>query len=230
MMLEPERAARLMAERLRRASQLAAARAEHRDGPDAAPSDAMPAWTGADRDWLVQRTLEELGIRCEATGALEDLKGFLIASHRGAEIVVSDRLAPDERLAVYAHLLAHALLEESPESTRTFFSRLEYVDGRAPDDLTDAERRAEGVARALAAAILQGHLDGAPQYAYRRTRDPVRHAGLRPTLGRLVLDICHRMSLALFWHSPKYQKLRSRREMAFLVRRVEDLVRVAYAC
>jgi hypothetical protein len=46
----------------------------------------------------------------------------------------------------------------------------------------------------------------------------------------MFLDFCHRASLALFWHSPKYQKLRSRSEMAFLVRRFEDLVRVAYAC
>ena len=186
-------------------------------------------------DWLVQRTLEELGIHCESTGALQDLKGFLIASQRGAEIVISDRLGPDERLAVYAHLLAHALLEETPDaelSQRHFFSRLEYVEGREPGDRSSAERKVEMVADALAKAILRGRLEGAPQYAYRRTRAraPGGSGGLRPALGRLFIDICHRASFALFWHSPKYQRLRSRPEVTTLVRRLEDLMRVTYAC
>jgi hypothetical protein len=234
MMLEPERAAALVAERLRRPAAPPASA-----GPPTtttAPSAgmlpvgdaALPASAG--RDWLVTRTLEELGIHCEATSALQDLKGFLIASPRGAEIVISDRLTPDERLAVYAHLLAHALLEELPHESRTFFSRLEYVEGRAPKARSGAERRAETVADALAQAILRGHLDGAPQYAYRRARPEGKPGGLRPAFGRLVLDICHRASLALFWHSPRYQRLRSRPEMADLLRRLESLVRAAYAC
>ncbi|MGH2354283.1 MAG: hypothetical protein ACRDJN_21975 [Chloroflexota bacterium] len=182
------------------------------------------------KDWLVRRTLEELGIHCEANGALQDLKGFLIASPRGAEIVISERLTSEERLAVYAHLLAHALLEDSPERTSAFFSRLEYVEGREPGHRSSAERRAEVVADALAQAILCGHLEGAPRYAYRRTPEPARNAGLRPALGRFFLEMSHRTSLALFWHSPQYRKLRSRPEIALLIRHLENLTRVAYAC
>ena len=63
-----------------------------------------------------------------------------------------------------------------------------------------------------------------------RLRERVESFGLRPRLGRFFLEMCHRTSLALFWHSPKYQKLRGRPEMSALVRRVEGLVRVAYAC
>jgi hypothetical protein len=224
MILEPERAALLLAERLRR-TPVAPARASGAE-PQFSSCGSQPA----SREWLAQRTLEELGIHCEASDALQDLKGFLIASPRGAEIVVSERLAPDERLAVYAHLLAHALVEELPGTGRGFFSRLEYVEGRDPGTRSGAERRSEMVADALAKAILRGRLDGAPQYAYRRTREPARNTGLRPALGRLVIDICHRLSLALFWHSPKYQKLRSRPEVSLLVRRLEDLMRVTYAC
>ncbi len=260
MRLEPERAAALVAERLRRSQRelpslcgvpvppelvglpgisllLDRLRELLRDGVNEPPAREAAEWeglpAGLGRDWLVRRTLEELGIRCEATGALQDLKGFLIASPHGAEIVVSDRLGPDERLAVYVHLLAHALLEGTPEMPRTFFSRLEYVDGRAPPPPSGAARRAEMVADALAQAILSGRLDGAPEYAYRRRRTDgeARQArGLRPALGRLVLDFCHRASLALFWHSPKYQKLRLRPEVSFLAQRVQALVRVAYAC
>jgi hypothetical protein len=230
MMLEPERAAALMAERVRRSSLAGHRRQTGQEVLDGAHSQDDQGSV----DWLVQRTLEELGIHCEATDALQDLKGFLIASQRGAEIVVSDRLGPDERLAVYAHLLAHALLEETPKaelSQRHFFSRLEYVEGREPGDRSNAERKVEMVADALAKAILRGRLDGAPQYAYRRTRAPApMGGGLRPTLGRLFIDICHRASYALFWHSPKYQKLRSRPEVTTLVQRLEGLMRFTYAC
>lgn len=237
MMLEPERAAALVAERLGRRARTAGA-AGFVPPSGGRQSTALPLGeeTGTPQtgeDWLVQRTLEELGIHCEATGALQDLKGFLIASPRGAEIVLSDRLRPDERLAVYAHLLAHALLDRAPgmsDEQTGFFSRLEYVEGREPDHRSGAERRAEHVADALAQAILRGRLEGAPQYAYRRTPEPARNAGIRPALGRLVLKICHRVSLALFWHLPQYQKLRSRREITYLVRRLESLVRVTYAC
>jgi hypothetical protein len=244
MMLEPERAARLVAERLARvpaqpprlvsAGGVGGKTTEPATTHGPAPDDAggaAPSLPGG-RDWLVRRTLEELGIHCDSEARLQDLKGFMIASHRGAEIVVSDRLDADERVAVYAHLLAHALIEQGdllPEGQGSFFSRLEYVEGREPAGRSGAERRAEMVADALAKAILRGRLDGAPAYAYRQTREPAR-AGLRPRLGRFFLELCHRTSLALFWHSPKYQKLRGRPEMSALVRRLEGLVRVAYAC
>jgi hypothetical protein len=237
MMLEPERAAALVAERLgRRARTAGPAGFPPRPGgrqPAAPPLGEEVGAPQTGEDWLVQRTLEELGVHCEATGALQDLKGFLIASPRGAEIVLSDRLGPDERLAVYAHLLAHALLDQAPgtaDEQKGFFSRLEYVEGREPGHRSVAERRAEHVADALAQAILRGRLEGAPQYAYRRTREPARNGGIRPALGRLVLEVCHRVSLALFWHLPQYQKLRSSREITYLVRRLENLVRVTYAC
>src|SRR5690349_21458715 len=98
MMLEPERAAALMAERLRRPLPPApAGKSTKGKGRGAAPAGAfsgdVDAMDAAEmrRDWLVQRTLEELGIHCEANDTLQDLKGFLIASPRGADIVVSDR-------------------------------------------------------------------------------------------------------------------------------------------
>lgn len=247
MILEPERAAVLLAERLRRPPPGGAKPVWPAPQP-ARPSLATDRPLGGralsegaikgdpdrsdvrGKEWLVQRTLEELGIHCEANSALQDLKGFLIASPRGAEIVVSDRLDPEERLAVYAHLLAHALLEEDAEKVNGFFSRLEYVEGRAPRHRSGAERRAELVADAIAEAILHGHLEATPQYAYRRKRQPARNTGLRPALGRFFLEMSHRTSLALFWYLPQYRKLRSRPEVSLLVRYLETLTRAAYAC
>jgi hypothetical protein len=244
MILEPERAAELLAERLARPQTGRAL------PPDAAGRPAAPRDGG---EWLAQRTLEELGIHCEANGALQDLKGFLIASSRGAEIVVSDRLSPEERLVVYAHLLAHAVLEEAPEKPNgllsllrlpahtlldearresgAFFSRLEYVEGREPGQRSSAERRAEGAAAALAQAILRGRLDAIPRYAYRRRhQEPPPGGGLRPALGRMWLELSHRTSLALFWLSPRYRRLRSRPEITQLVQTLESLTRAAYSC
>jgi hypothetical protein len=254
--LEPERAAALLAERLGRPGP-AGVPAPAPDGP-ALPDDALPSAVAGlpcgpfAKEWLVQRTLEELGIHLEANGALQDLKGFLIASPRGAEIVVSDRLDAEERLAVYAHLLAHAVLEEAPEkpdgllgllclpvhtlqvgapgAPGVFFSHLEYVEARGPRQRSRAERYADGAAAALAQAILRGRLDGVPQYAYRRTRGPVRNTGLRAALGRMWLELSHRTSLALFWLSPKYRRLRSRQDVTQLVHLAESLTRAAYAC
>jgi len=247
MILEPERAAVLLAERLSRPPAGRAVPPAGADDP--APPDAagFPVAHRDGSEWLALRTLEELGIHCEANGALQDLKGFLIASSRGAEIVVSDRLTAEERLVVYASLLAHAVLEEAPEKpdgllsllrlpahtlldearedSGAFFSHLEYVEGREPSLRSSAERRAEGAAAALAQAILRGRLDAIPRYAYRRRRDRSASDGLRPAMGRMWLELSHRTSLALFWLSPGYRRLRSRPEISQLVRALESLTR-----
>jgi hypothetical protein len=251
MILEPERATALLAERLARPK---VGRALPHRGADAPPPDAAghPVAPRDGSEWLALRTLEELGIHCEANGALQDLKGFLIASSRGAEIVVSDRLTAEERLLVYASLLAHAVLEEAPEKPNgllsllrlpahtlldgapeesgAFYSHLEYVEGRGPSERSRAERRAEEAAAALAQAILRGRLDAVPRYAYRRRREPSPNAGLRPAMGRMWLELSHRTSLALFWLSPSYRRLRSRPEITLLVQALESLTRAAYAC
>ena len=72
----------------------------------------LPAspWEPHQKAVAARRLLEELGVRCDESAALRDLKGFLLSSPRGSEIVVSRELDDEERLNVYAHLIAHALL------------------------------------------------------------------------------------------------------------------------
>jgi 8-oxo-dGTP pyrophosphatase MutT (NUDIX family) len=68
------------------------------------------------RATAARRLLEELGVHCDESAALHDLKGFLLSSPRGTEIVVCRDLGDEERLEVYAHLIAHALLgPDTPE-------------------------------------------------------------------------------------------------------------------
>ena len=75
MMLPPGQLARLISDRLRHA--------RSRTGGRAGKASEIA--------WIVQRSLEEGGVHCETTPSMEDLKGFLIASPRGAEITVSER-------------------------------------------------------------------------------------------------------------------------------------------
>src|ERR1700687_4045681 len=67
-------------------------------------------WEPQQRASATRRLLEELGVRCDESAVLHDLKGFLLSSPRGTEMVISRDLSDEERLQGYAHLLAHALL------------------------------------------------------------------------------------------------------------------------
>ena len=199
----------------------------------------------------VRRLLEEGGVHCATSPGLQDLKGYVISSAHGAEITVSDRLQDGERLDLYAQLLAHAMVGTVDARPRTvfeplwsaafgtrvpngpavrrFFAHLEYVDGREPEGPTDQERRASALARVLAEAILGGHVDLAPRYAFGPGAVHAKWRGLRPALGRLLLDLCHRTSLALFWRSTRYRRLRANRQVTGLTHHVEWFVRRAYA-
>jgi hypothetical protein len=96
-----------------------------------------------------RRLLEELGVRCDESAALHDLKGFLLSSPRGTEIVVCRDLNDEERLEVYAHLVAHALLgPDDPELSLA--ARFEYVAGRAPGERPAHELREEILADVVA--------------------------------------------------------------------------------
>ncbi|NDE75745.1 MAG: hypothetical protein EB039_06725, partial [Proteobacteria bacterium] len=95
MMLPPGQLARLISDRLRHARSRTGGRAGR----------------ASEIAWIVQRSLEEGGVHCGTTPSMEDLKGFLIASPRGAEITVSERLSDDERLDLFANLLARAMVE-----------------------------------------------------------------------------------------------------------------------
>ena len=196
---EPQKTVAAITERLRHY----AATREERNLPGAADPDAA-------RAWLVRRTLEEMGVRCEDSPALQNLKGFLIASPRGTEIVLSAQLPDSQKLYLYAHLLAHAVLDHLDGA---FAARFEYVEGREPAHMSARERREEMIADAIARAIIKGRLDLAPRFAYdptARRRSPLAASSL-PALGRqLLLAIIHHPSMLLYWRSPRYRYLRAR--------------------
>ena len=189
---------------------------------------AWQALPGADADaaraWLVRRMLEEMGVRCEDSAALQDLKGFLIASPRGTEIVLSARLTDAQKLHLYAHLLAHAVLDHLEG---TFTTRFEYFEGHEPPHLSARERQEDIMADAVARAIIKGRLEDAPRYIYdaaARRRSPLAVAGVRHRGQRLLLTIIHQASLLLYWRSPRYRDLRARPLMTRLACYVDEVL------
>lgn len=165
-----------------------------------------------------RRLLEELGVRCDETATLQDLKGFLMTSPRGAEIVTRKDLSDEERVQVYAHLVAHALLgADAPELA--LVARFEYLPGREPDHLPAHLAQEEAVATAVARAILDGRMEAAPRMIYCRDLGPSRGP-----LSHAVLQGIHRASLALYWRSRSYQRLRSLPMVTALTTRVHSLL------
>jgi hypothetical protein len=168
--------------------------------------------------FAARRLLQELGIRCDENAVLQDLKGFLLSSPHGCEIVVRHDLSDEERLEVYAHLIAHALLgEELPELA--FAARFEYVPGRAPGGRPAREVREEAVADAVARAILDGRLEAAPRLVYCRDLGPCRGP-----FSRAVLRGLHRGSFALYRRSRSYQRLRSLPAFTALTTRIHTFL------
>lgn len=174
--------------------------------------------TPRSRATAARRLLEELGIRCDETAYLHDLKGFLMSSPYGTEIVVSRDLSDEDRLGVYAHLVAHALLgPEHPELALA--ARFEYLPGREPETRPPHEIREEIVANAVARAILAGRLEAAPRLVYCRDLGPGRGR-----FSRAVLRGLHRGSLALYRRSRSYQRLRSLPVVTALTERVHTFL------
>jgi hypothetical protein len=181
---------------------------------------ALPSnpWAAHQRALAARRLLEELGVRCDESAALQDLKGFLLSSPRGTEMVVSRSLSDDQRIEVYAHLIAHALLgPDGPELALA--ARFEYVQGRAPGERPARELREEVLADAVARAILAGRLEAAPRLIYCRDLGPGRGR-----FSRAVLRGLHRGSLALYRRSRSYQRLRSLPVVTALTERVHSFL------
>jgi hypothetical protein len=181
---------------------------------------ALPStpWEPHQRAVAARRLLEELGVRCDESAVLHDLKGFLLSSPRGTELVVSRDLDDEQRLEVYAHLVAHALLgPDGPELALA--ARFEYVPGRAPGERPPNELREEVLADAVARAILAGRLEAAPRLIYCRDLGPGRGR-----FSRAVLRGLHLGSLALYRRSRSYQRLRSLPVVTALTERVHSFL------
>jgi hypothetical protein len=176
------------------------------------------SWEPHQRAVAARRLLEELGVRCDESATLRDLKGFLLSSPRGTELVVSRQLSDEQRLEVYAHLIAHALLgPDVPDLALA--ARFEYVPGHAPEERPARELREEVLADAVARAILAGRLEAAPRLIYCRDLGPGRGR-----FSRAVLRGLHLGSLALYRRSRSYQRLRSLPVVTALTERVHSFL------
>ena len=119
-------------------------------------------WEPHQRASAARRLLEELGVRCDESAALHDLKGFLLSSPRGTEMVVSRELTDDERVEVYAHLIAHALLgPDGPElALAGYYVPWNEADLVAFDDLLRSYRRLSLIDQIVLRGRLLWHILG----------------------------------------------------------------------
>lgn len=181
------------------------------------PRGELPSAPAA-RAVVTRRLLEELGVHCDESAPLQDLKGFLISSRRGTEIVTRWNLSDEERVQVYAHLVAHALLgADLPRLAPS--ARFEYEGGRQPKSRAPQVEQEEEVADAVARAILDGRLEAAPRLVYCHDLGPGRGR-----LSRAVLRGLHQSSLALYRRSRNYQRIRSLPVVTALSQRVHSFL------
>ena len=118
-------------------------------------------------------------------------------------------------MQVYAHLIAHALLDADLADLQ-LLAHFEYVPGRAPESQSAHEER---LADAVARAILDGRLEAAPRLVYCHDLGPGRGR-----LSRAVLRGLHTSSLALYRRSRSYQRLRSLPVVTALTERVHSFL------
>lgn len=198
---------------LARRAALIADRFQHGTG-GALTSDAERA------RWL-RLMLEEMGAHCEDSPQLTDLSGFLITSPRGLEAITSSRLDDSERVRLYAHFFAHVLVGDTQGPIAVC---LEYADARGDRDRSVREKKQEGMAEAVARAMLGGRLERTPRYIYYSERPGAAAgppwAGLRRRVGALL----HRVSLALFRRSRRYQRVRCWGVTTEVLNRVQNVL------
>src|SRR5258708_12358363 len=71
-------------------------------------------WEPHQRASAARRLLEELGVRCDESAALHDLKGFLLSRPPGTAMVASPDLSAAQRLEASPHPTPHPLLRPAP--------------------------------------------------------------------------------------------------------------------
>lgn len=166
--------------------------------------------TDADRAERFRRLLEECGVRCDETLALDGLVAVIIASGRGTEALIASGLSAERRCDTYARIVARLLLDQPAGFVD---ARFEYA-GPLPAHAKPVERTKQVLVEGLASALADGEIAKAPRALYLIDEEEPPHAGA--ALQRL-LDRC---SLALYQRSGLYRRLRARSDVAAALGRV----------
>lgn len=158
--------------------------------------------------------LEELGIACDETAALEDLDAALVASARGMEALVAARLDDEGRHNVYARLVARLLVGEL---RAPIDARMEYATEHPT--ASTREREEDAVVAGLARALVDGRLDAAPRPLYEDV-PRLTFAFTPRTAARSTLGGMHLWSVLWYKRSNMYRRWRSRPGVSHAIGRI----------
>jgi len=166
------------------------------------------------RAYRLRLLLEEMGVHCDETAALQDVDGVLLASARGAEALIAARLTDDERHRVYARIVARLLVSEIHPPID---AKMEYSEGHAT--LFREDREEDAMVDGLSHALVDGRLDAAPRPLYdevpRLTFAFTPRTAARSTLGGL-----HQWSVLWYKRSNMYRRWRARRDVSHAIERI----------
>jgi hypothetical protein len=158
--------------------------------------------------------LEEMGVHCDETAALQDVDGVLLASARGTEAVIAARLTDDERHRVYARIIARLLVGEIHPPMD---AKMEYSAGHATAFREDREE--DAMVDGLAGALVSGRLDAAPRPLYDDV-PKLTFAFTPRTAARSTLGGLHQWSVIWYKRSNLYRRWRARRDVSHAIERI----------
>ena len=158
--------------------------------------------------------LEEMGVHCDETAALQDVDGVLLASARGTEALIAARLTDDERHRVYARIVARLLVSEIHPPID---AKMEYSEGHAT--LFREDREEDAMVDGLSHALVDGRLDAAPRPLYDEV--PRLPFAFTPrTAARSTLGGLHQWSVLWYKRSNLYRRWRARRDVSHAIERI----------
>jgi hypothetical protein len=172
--------------------------------------------TTRDRIRRLRALLEEMGVHCDDTAELQDADGVLLVSTHGTDAVIAARLDEDQRLEVYARIVARLLVGDLHEPID---AKVEYR-GRAPRQPGDRhEREEDGMVASLSRALVEGRLDTAPRTLFEDV--PKLQLAFTPkTAKRSTLGGFHLWSDFWYRRSNLYRRWRSRRDVSEVIHRI----------
>lgn len=166
------------------------------------------------RAYRLRVLLEEMGVLCDETAALQDVDAVLLASARGTEALIAARLNDEERHLVYARIVARLLVGDIHAPID---AKMEYAGAHA--QASRAEREEDAVVAGLAGALATGHLEAAPRPLYEDV--PKLTLAFTPrTAARSTLGGLHLWSDFWYKRSNLYRRWRSRRDVSHAIERI----------
>lgn len=167
--------------------------------------------TAADRAERFRRLLEECGVHCDESLAMNGLVAVVLASPRGTEALIAAGLPDERRCDTYARIVARLLLDQP---AGFIDARFEYA-GPLPAHAKPDERAQQILVEGLASALADGDIAKAPRALY------LIDDGAEPSrAGAALQRLLDRWSLALYRRSALYRRLRARPDVAAALGRV----------